>query len=110
MYCRIHKTRSRGARISDTVATPGLEGVLTVAAVGTGLRARVVAPLAMQASAELCDVRLVGVREGAMVLRGFEQADHQAVLQEWVCTPIDTRHGFDAQGKPLTAPPFPDYR
>ncbi|MCB1907016.1 MAG: hypothetical protein KDH15_06575 [Rhodocyclaceae bacterium] len=109
MYCRLHKTRHVGVRIHDTEAAPACEGVLTVAATGAGLRARLVAPLAMEPIAELYDVRLVAVREGTLVLRGFEQANQQAVLQEWVCTPIDTRHGFDAAGRPLTAPLFPDY-
>ena len=109
MYCRLLKTRHLGARRHDGPAAPTCEGVLTVTAAGTGLRARLVAPLAMEPIAELYDVRLIAVREGTLVLRGFEQANQQAVLQEWVCTPFDTRHGFDATGRPLTAPLYPDY-
>ena len=81
---------------------------MTVAAGSTGLVARVVPTLAMRAIAELYDVRLVSVRDGVLVLRGFEPANEQAVLQDWECRPVDTRHGFDSSGRPLSCAPFPE--
>ena len=108
MYCRIRKSRVAGVRVPDRDAIPVIEGVLTVAAGSTGLVARVVPPLAMRAIAELYDVRLVSVRDGALVLRGFEPANEQAVLQDWECRPVDTRYGFDSSGHPLSCAPFPE--
>lgn len=109
MYCRVQMLRRVGVRIRDGDTGPVCEGILTVASAGSGLRARLVPPLAMAPIAELYGVHLIAVREGKLVLRGFERANQQAVLQDWVCTPIDTRHGFDAGGRPLGAPLFPDY-
>lgn len=107
MYCRIHMNRLHGVRHRTPQHQEVREGFLVVAGPGA-LCARLFAPLAMTSHAELYDVRLVSVRDGRLVLRGFEQAGQQAVLQEWVCVLIDTRHGFDAAGHPLKAAPFPE--
>ena len=109
MYCRVQKLRRVGVRIRDGDTGTVREGILAVASAGAGLLARLIPPLAMAPIAELYGAHLIAIREGTLVLRGFERADQKAVLQEWACTPIDTRHGFDAGGRPLSAPPFPDH-
>lgn len=102
MYCRVQSTRHLGIRAPDSDPGPVCEGVLTVASAGAGLRARIVPPLAMAPIAELYGVHLIAVHEGKLVLRGFERANRQAVLQVWVCTPIVRCRRLAAQRSALS--------
>lgn len=105
MYCRVLLLRVGGSRCADLKTVAGL---LSSRPAGATLRVQITAPMAMRPLAELHDVRLVSLGEGGFVLRGYEDAGQRGVLQEWACTPVDTRHGFDATGQPLASPPFGD--
>ena len=100
MYCQTVFLRAAGLK---TRAGRRIEGELSTSSGRGGLVAQLTAPLSMTPFAELYDVRLISVRDGALVLRGFEKAEGRAVLQEWHCRPVDTEHGFDAAGRRLEA-------
>lgn len=106
MYAKVAMLRRGGRRLQQNEGRAQIEGFLKVSVSTSGLVATIVKPLetSMPPGAILHDVRLLGIREGQIRLRGFEEHAGSAVLQEWECEVIDVSNGFNAAGERLTDP------
>lgn len=101
MYVRVTRLRHQGRRTASS--TEPLEGELTVQARGASYVAELRAPMTMSGDplVVLYDVRLIGIRDLRIFLRGCEDVGGAAVVQGWACEIVDVSAGLDAVGRPM---------
>lgn len=107
MYVRARLLRNAGRLIRDHDINNAqvVEGILT----GNSRCYELHKPLFDHLSplARLFDARLIRIDRFKMHLRGIEEANGQAVLQEWSCEILNW-YGCDNLGTPLSGPsPLP---